>query len=243
MTGGKIGAVLGVLLALGVGAPALMVRAEPAASDAAAEAPQSEAAPNGASRAGSSAGIDESFFAPGGELDRTTASAAAPSGASGEAAAPAPSIDLASSATKVLGSLFFVIALIVILFKLGRRAKLPFFGGEGIVRRIATEPIGPNQFINIVEIGGRILVLGSSEKNLQMLCELSGDALDRVRLAGSTHAATRSETRVRDGFASVMKSVGAWVGSAGRDREARDPREACAETLAQERDRLRRMVL
>ncbi|MEK8022569.1 MAG: flagellar biosynthetic protein FliO [Candidatus Hydrogenedentota bacterium] len=192
------------------------------------------------------AGIDQTFFEPGGTLDQTAVpgAPAAAGPAPKETPSTLPSLDLASSAIKMLGSLAFVVGLIVLLFKFGKRAKLPFFGGEGIVKRIATEPIGPNQFINVVEIGGRVIVLGTSEKNITMITELSGDALDQVRLARSTQRPLRPES-VREGFSSILHSMNALVRGKAENPDAgyMPPREACANSLAKERERLRGLAL
>lgn len=159
------------------------------------EAPAVHEAAASNAPASSANGIDEKFFAPGGALDQA-------GDGNPERAVPAsPSLELGTTGVKVLGALVFISLLIVGLHKLGRKARIPFLGAEGIVKKIAMEPIGPNQFINVVEIGGKVIVLGQSEKGITMLTELNGDELDRVRLA-------HSESSDKEPFRSVFRSMG-----------------------------------
>lgn len=174
-------------------------------------------------------GIDENFFAAGGQLDAPSQTEEA-----AEIAQPRVETDeLGASAFKVLGALVFVSLLIIGLYKLGRKARLPFLGGEGVIRRIAMEPIGPNQYINVVEIGGKVIVLGMSEKGITMLTELDGEQLDRVRLAHSSDDVKRS--RQRPSFGSIFRSMGQMT--------AGDRADGAADPLGKERDRLKELAL
>jgi flagellar biogenesis protein FliO len=168
-------------------------------------------------------GIDEAFFREGGPLDAGAAAGAAAgagSGASGSSdpaersdAAPSPSAlepaELAGTAGRVIGALAFVSLLIVGIHKVGKKAKLPFLAGDGYVRRIAIEPIGPNQYIQLVEIGGRVIVLGLWDKGMTKLTELDGEALDRVRLEHSRDASRKGDAR-SGWFGHVLRSVGGY---------------------------------
>lgn len=169
-----------------------------------------------------SRGIDETFFAEGGTLDNEGAPASAVS-----APITSASDDLAAAAGKLIGAVLFVSLLIVGLYKLGRKARLPFFGAEGIVRKIAMEPIGPNQYINVVEIGGKVLVLGMSEKGMTMLTELDGDQIDRVRLEHSERSSRKNES-----FTNVFKNFAAPL-AASREENL----------LGKERSRLKNLSL
>jgi flagellar biogenesis protein FliO len=182
-------------------------------------------------------GIDESFFVEGGPLDRPMA--AAPSGATTPGLpeiAPGGAASLAESGFKVVGALFFVSLLIVTFYKIGRKAKLPFFAGSEHVRRIATEAIGPNQFISIVEVAGKVLVLGVSEKGLSTLTELEGEAADRLRLA-EQGAEEATEVSRRPFRAVLAKVAGHLRGDLAPSPAARFD-EICGRALAEERRRM-----
>ncbi len=196
-------------------------------------------------------GIDERFFAAGGELDRAGGT---DEPAAGEAVtlpsltetSPGAEPDLVPGTLRVMGSLLLVSLLIVGIYKLGRKTKLPFFGGEGIVRRVATEPIGPNQFINIVEVADRMLVLGVSEKGITMLTELSGESRERVRLEKKAGTPGRSEKPTD--FGRLFSTLAGLVKPDGRVPATAEARRGkggriLAESLDRERRRIREAAL
>ncbi|MBL4889929.1 MAG: flagellar biosynthetic protein FliO [Candidatus Lindowbacteria bacterium] len=61
--------------------------------------------------------------------------------------------------------------------------KSPFsMWGEGIVKRIAIEALGPNQYLQIIDIGGKVVVIGTSEKGITAITELDEDSANNVKL-------------------------------------------------------------
>jgi len=203
--------------------------------------------------AASGQGIDDKFFNEGGILDGTENPASNKDAVSAkEAVRTVPPIiangsedapDLAKTGLRVLGSLIFVALLIIGIYKLGRKAKLPFFGGDGIVKRVAVEPIGPNQFINIVEVGDKMLVLGVSEKGISMLTELNGESRERVRMMKAENGP--KVKRSEKSFSSIISSLtGIMHGDERLGRKSKKEADnICAESLMRERQRISKAVL
>lgn len=166
-------------------------------------------------------GIDENFFRPGGALERN---AGAPTL---DAPAPAPSYGWISfKIAVVLGG--FLLAFWG-LYRLAVRAKIPLVRTSALVRRLGVEPLAPDRWIHVVEVGGKVMLLGVTPASITHLATLEGEAADAVRLAASRAAAGEG-----GGFLDRLKeSFGGGEVSTG----------TAAEGLRRERDRLRTQTL
>lgn len=58
--------------------------------------------------------------------------------------------------------------------------------GRDVVQILSIVPLGQNKFLQVVELAGRILVLGVSENNINLITEVKDrDEIDRIRLLSS----------------------------------------------------------
>lgn len=121
--------------------------------------------------------------------------------------------DLAASGLRLFLGLAFVVALIYGLNALLRRTRGPLVAGESLVRRLASETIGPNQVVHILDVSGRILVVGVTDKGMTMLGDLDGEAADRARLAASRRSAVESGDGARASFGRALRNfTSGWTG-------------------------------
>ena len=81
--------------------------------------------------------------------------------------------DLADAAVKTVVALLIVLALILLLAYLLRRASAQMrqIGGGGIAV-LAQVPLGPSQFMSVVDIGGEIIVLGVTDHQITVISEI-----------------------------------------------------------------------
>lgn len=147
----------------------------------------------------------------------STPGVAVPGGASGEAGDPGLPIgadDLASSGLRMVSGLALVIALIFGVNAFLKRTRGGMLGvTHGLIRRIATEPIGPNQAITILDVAGKVLVVGITDKGMTPLGELDGEHADRVRLLGSQAVSANGGGGLRGGFGRALRGfLRGWRG-------------------------------
>jgi len=58
--------------------------------------------------------------------------------------------------------------------------------GGDIMRTIATVPVGQNKYIQVVDLAGKLLVIGVADGGINLLTEITNkDDIDRIRLMGS----------------------------------------------------------
>ena len=66
-----------------------------------------------------------------------------------------------------------------------KKAGIQFMGQE-VVQVLSVVPVGQNRFLQVVDLAGRILVLGIAENNINLLLEITDrDEKDRIRLMSS----------------------------------------------------------
>lgn len=58
--------------------------------------------------------------------------------------------------------------------------------GQDVIKVLSIVPVGQNKFLQVVDIAGRILILGVSDSNINLITEVcSRDEIDRIRLLSS----------------------------------------------------------
>jgi len=76
-----------------------------------------------------------------------------------------------------------------------RRAGIQLPGSSG-VQTLLVSPMGPNKFLQVVDLAGRVLVLGVTDSSINLIMEIKEkDEVDRIRLM-----ATRSTAAQPGGF-------------------------------------------
>lgn len=124
----------------------------------------------------------------------------APAWALAEEAASAPPLpgeDFGAALSKMLLALALVLGLVIGLYWLARRF-LPsqVAGPTGNMRVVGRLPLGPRKGLVLVEVAGRVLVLGVSEQGLNLLTTLS-DPGEVAGLAGGRGAFRRAFRKAR----------------------------------------------
>jgi flagellar biogenesis protein FliO len=104
------------------------------------------------------------------------------------------SYDIPEAEETSYGWLFFKTVIILALFGMGfffflryvTRKSGMMSVGSGVANILSVVPIGQNKFIHIVDIGGRMLVLGVTDNSISLITELKDrDEIERVRLQSS----------------------------------------------------------
>ncbi len=95
-----------------------------------------------------------------------------------------------------------------------RKAGIQILGRE-VVQVLSIVPLGQNKFLQVVELAGRVLVLGVSENSITLITEVKDrDEIDRIRLQSS-----KSTPMQPGGFQDyISKQVGRFL---RRDRGKR----------------------
>ncbi len=58
--------------------------------------------------------------------------------------------------------------------------------GEDVIKVLSIVPVGQNKYLQVVDVAGRILVLGVSDANINLVTEITDrDEIDRIRLLSS----------------------------------------------------------
>ncbi len=84
----------------------------------------------------------------------------------------------------------FIIAMVVAgfyyFFRFVTKQTGMHLRGEGVIDVMSTVPLGPNKFIQIVDVAGKMLVLGVTDTNINLVSEITEKLeIDKVRLESS----------------------------------------------------------
>ncbi len=117
--------------------------------------------------------------------------------------------------------------------------------GRDVVRVLSVVPIGQNKSLQVVDLAGRLMVLGVSDNNISLISEIKDkDEIDRIRILSS-----RSEPVEPGGFQQyIVKQMGKFLGknkgsgavsdgTGGADESEMDR----LEYLRRQRERLKKM--
>ena len=97
-------------------------------------------------------------------------------------------------------------------------AALPGGGGE-LLEVIAQTPIGKGKYLSLVEVGGKILVLGVGENSINLLSEINDkEEIDTLKIQAQAKG-NRSGLPFSDYLKNVFVRSGPQMGSRGRDDE------------------------
>lgn len=80
--------------------------------------------------------------------------------------------------------------------------------GEDVIRVLAVSPVGQNKYIQVIDLAGKILVVGITDGAINLITEVTDkDEIDRIRLLGS-----RAAPLAEGGFQELIrKQVGKVV--------------------------------
>lgn len=87
------------------------------------------------------------------------------------------------TAFRFLLVLFVMVAAFYLIMRfMKQRSWLPG-GGDGLIQVIASVPIMPGKFLQVVDMAGKLLVLGVSESGIRLVAEIEDrETVDRIRL-------------------------------------------------------------
>lgn len=123
------------------------------------------------------------------------AGAAAPSPAP---VVPSAGTDLAGSLGQMAFGLVVVVGVLLVCLWLLKRVSAPRGSARGL-RVLGAAPVGPRERIVLVEVGGKVLVLGVAPGRVNKLHTLQPDELAALQ--------TSAEAAAADGFAGRLKSM------------------------------------
>ena len=126
-----------------------------------------------------------------------------------------------------------------------KKAGISIFGGEA-VRVLSVVPIGQNKFLQLVDVAGRVLLVGVSEGSINLITEITEkDQIDRIRILSTrTPPPGKGAGSFQD---QVVKDIGKLIdrvrGLRHRDRSGPAPAEPTQdiEYLRRQRNRLKDM--
>lgn len=97
--------------------------------------------------------------------------------------------------------------------------------GEDVVNLLSVVPLGQNKYLHVVDIAGKVMVLGVSDNNINLITEVaSKEEADRIRLLSSKSAPVQE-----GGFQEYLsRQIGTLIGKIsdikkGKDVTEKDP--------------------
>lgn len=127
-----------------------------------------------------------------------------------------------------------------------KKAGISIFGGEAI-KVLSVVPLGQNKFLQVVDLAGRLLVVGVSDSSISLITEITEkEQMDRIRILSTR---TPPHAKGAGGFQDhVVKEIGRLI-SRVRDMRRRDTGHRAVEIerpsdidyLRQQRSRLKNM--
>jgi len=88
-------------------------------------------------------------------------------------------LDLLSSTIKMIASLAFILAVIILTYWVVKKflvKSTAVFGGGKLIRTLTTSYLGQKKAVSIVEVAGEILVLGISNNHISLLTKIEDRA-------------------------------------------------------------------
>lgn len=110
---------------------------------------------------------------------------------------------------KTIFTLIIIGLLIIGLLKFFFKDKASLFSGVKCINTLATHPLSPNKYIQIVEINNRIIILGITDSNINLLTEITDkDDIDLIKLQCSSEPQSISLSFIEHLTGSVKKMLG-----------------------------------
>jgi flagellar protein FliO/FliZ len=131
-----------------------------------------------------------------------------------------------------------------------KRGMIPNVG-RSVVQTIAITPVGQNKTIQVVEIAGRILIVGVTDHQISLISEItSKDEIDRIRLQSSKSTPVEN-TSFQEFVAEHVDSLISFIGKIRSHNEQKKKKRHLnsddiyenerVDYMREQRDRLKRM--
>ncbi|MDI6793667.1 MAG: flagellar biosynthetic protein FliO [bacterium] len=130
---------------------------------------------------------------------------------------------------RVVFALAVIIGIIYLIFRFFLKGK-GFIGGASFISILGTAPLAPNRYLQLVELPGRILVLGIAEKEINLLTEIKDkEEIDLIKTQ------TSREESMNHPFSHHLRG---FLGRFGVEEKKADPYEERLSFLMKEREKL-----
>ncbi len=104
--------------------------------------------------------------------------------------------------------------------------------GEDVIKVLAVSPVGQNKYIQVIDLAGKILVVGITDGAINLITEVTDkEEIDRIRLLGS-----RVAPAVAGGFQELVRKQVGKVVDRIHEKSGRGSAHASDYTLEGERD-------
>ncbi|OIP38534.1 hypothetical protein AUJ95_06665 [Candidatus Desantisbacteria bacterium CG2_30_40_21] len=148
-------------------------------------------------------------------------------------------VNLFAVIVKTIMALIVIGLLIVGLLRFFFKNKVALFSGTKCINALASHPLSPNKYIQIVEIGNKLIILGITDSNINLLCEITDtDTIDLIKLQCSSEPPSTSLPFIEHLTGSVKKVLGNFGHMEGGKSKGYEEK---VEFLKTQRDRLRRL--
>jgi len=88
--------------------------------------------------------------------------------------------------------------------------------GENVINILSIVPIGQNKYLQVVDLAGKILVLGVSENGINLISEINEkDKIDQIRLLSTKNSHSKNKAGFQD---YIMKHIGKLIDRKGKSR-------------------------
>lgn len=110
--------------------------------------------------------------------------------------------------------------------------------GKDVAHVLSVVPLGQNRYLQVVDLAGKVLVLGVTDSNINFITEITEkDQIDRIRVMSARTPAPEMPT-----FGDfVSKQIGRLLEKREARKEHRDTEEDRLEYLARQRERLKKI--
>lgn len=103
----------------------------------------------------------------------------------------------------VMGGLFYLV-----MRYIRNKSGLPSVGGGELVQVLVSAPLVQGKFLQVVDVAGKLYVLGVSDSGVQMISEINdGIAADRIRLWQSSRRPVERAQTAMDRLVAAFKGV------------------------------------
>lgn len=148
-------------------------------------------------------------------------------------------VNLFAVIVKTILALIVIGLLIVGLLRFFFKDKVALFSGAKCINILASQPLSPNKYMQIVEIGNKLIILGITDSNINLLCEITDtDTVDLIKLQCSSEPQSTGLPFIEHLTGSIKKVLGSFGNM--EEKKAKGYEEKI-EFLKTQRDRLRRL--